>query len=129
MIDLFYAPAHLIEQMADGHRFLIGYDEAVPVAFASYSLVASETYKLHKLYIRLSMQGKGAGKAMLQHIINDIKQSDATVRLLLNVNRFNTPAIAFYKKMGFSVLHDEDIDIGSGYFMNDYVMYYDVVPR
>jgi len=129
MIDLFYAPAQLIKQMADGHRFLMGYDEAVPVAFASYSSVAPNTYKLHKLYIRLSMQGEGAGKAMLQHIINDIKQNVATVRLLLNVNRYNTPAIAFYRKMGFSVLHDEDIDIGSGYFMNDHVMYYDIVPH
>jgi ribosomal protein S18 acetylase RimI-like enzyme len=41
--------------------------------------------------------------------------------LLLNVNREN-PALGFYKKKGFEVIKTEDIDIGNGYFMNDYVM-------
>ena len=41
--------------------------------------------------------------------------------LLLNVNRHNK-AISFYKKYGFDIIAEEDIDIGNGYYMNDYVM-------
>ena len=28
----------------------------------------------------------------------------------------------FYEKLGFTVIKEEDIDIGNGYLMNDYVM-------
>ena len=41
--------------------------------------------------------------------------------LQLNVNRQNN-AKEFYEKMGFAVIGEEDIDIGSGYYMNDYIM-------
>ena len=49
-----------------------------------------------------------------------MKAKGATV-LQLNVNRHNT-AKSFYEKLGFAVIKEEDIDIGSGYFMNDYIM-------
>jgi ribosomal protein S18 acetylase RimI-like enzyme len=49
-----------------------------------------------------------------------MKTQGATT-LQLNVNR-NNPAKIFYEKLGFAVLNEEDIDIGNGYFMNDYVM-------
>ena len=41
--------------------------------------------------------------------------------LLLNVNRFNS-ALGFYKKIGFEVVDEVNIDIGNGYLMEDYVM-------
>jgi len=37
------------------------------------------------------------------------------------VNR-NNVAKDFYEKFGFIVIKEEDLDIGNGYFMNDYVM-------
>jgi hypothetical protein len=37
------------------------------------------------------------------------------------VNRYNK-AKGFYEKLGFKVIGKEDIDIGNGYLMNDYVM-------
>jgi ribosomal protein S18 acetylase RimI-like enzyme len=53
-------------------------------------------------------------------IITIVKSMGGDV-LLLNVNR-NNPAKSFYKKLGFTVIKEDDIDIGNGYFMNDYVM-------
>ena len=41
--------------------------------------------------------------------------------MLLNVNRRNK-AKQFYEHLGFTIISEEDIDIGQGYFMNDYVM-------
>ena len=31
-------------------------------------------------------------------------------------------AVGFYEKLGFTVIKEEDIDIGNGFFMNDYFM-------
>ena len=60
------------------------------------------------------------GKILLDFIITDIHPNGAT-NLELNVNRHNK-ALGFYQRSGFTILREEDIDIGNGYFMNDYVM-------
>ena len=52
--------------------------------------------------------------------MDEIRPHQAT-DLELNVNRHNK-AINFYKKLGFIITMEEDIDIGNGYYMNDYVM-------
>ena len=57
---------------------------------------------------------------MLDYIIEEIKKSGAKA-LQLNVNRYNS-AVHFYEKQGFKIIREEDIDIGEGFFMNDYVM-------
>ena len=122
MLDLFYSNDSLRKQMDEGHRFIIAMDDDQPQGFASWSLKSGNTsvYRLHKIYIDPSQQGKGVGKYLLDFILSDIKSHNAT-DLELNVNRFNR-ARQFYEKIGFVVTREEDIDIGNGYFMNDYVM-------
>ncbi len=122
MLDLFYSTDSLKEQMNEGHRFIIAIDEEKPVGFASWSVKTGYTsvYRLHKIYIDPNQQGKGVGKILLDFVLTDIKTKDAT-DLELNVNRFNK-ARQFYEKIGFVVVNEEDVDIGNGYFMNDYVM-------
>ncbi len=83
-------------------------------------MTAPQTYKLHKIYVLPSQQGKGSGKFIIDQLTNAMKIKGASA-LQLNVNR-NNPAKSFYEKIGFAVIKEEDIDIGSGYFMNDYVM-------
>ena len=70
-----------------------------------------------KLYIDPGQQGKGIGKILLDHVLTDIKPKGAG-NLELNVNRHNK-ARQFYEKIGFVITK---VDIGKGYFMNDYVM-------
>jgi len=41
--------------------------------------------------------------------------------LHLNVNKFNK-SVSFYKNIGFDVIGEEDINIGKGYLMDDYIM-------
>lgn len=42
-------------------------------------------------------------------------------RFELNVNR-NNRAVGFYEHMGLCKDHDGDFPIGSGFYMNDYIM-------
>ncbi len=125
MLALFYSPEQLKAQIKDHHTFLICYDNSLPVAFASYAEAEPGKYKLHKLYILPDQQGKGIGKFLVQHIVADLKSHGAR-SLYLNVNRYNSSAKAFYEKVGFKQLKDEDIHIGEGYYMNDHVLEMDI---
>ena len=106
--------------MEDGHQFILLYEDHLPVGFASFSEIAQDVYKLQKLYVLPQLQGRGAGKLMIDHIVHRIRVAGART-LRLNVNRYNK-ARAFYEKLGFEVRGEEDIDIGGGYYMNDYIM-------
>ena len=75
---------------------------------------------MNKIYVHPSQQGKNLGKKLLSYIVEEIKIAGANA-LQLNVNRHNK-ALHFYEKQGFKIIRQADIDIGSGYFMNDYVM-------
>ena len=122
MMNLIYSPAALERQFTqEKQHFLIAELDSNPVGFASFSRQENPgVYKLHKIYVHPSTQGKGLGKSIIDFITQYLKNEKATT-LLLNVNRYNK-AKSFYEKLGFTVIGEEDIDIGSNYFMNDYVM-------
>lgn len=120
MMNLMYSEAALHKQLHDDHHFFIVYNAGIPIGFASYSEIEPYVFKLHKIYILPLHQGRGTGRFVLEQILDRVKAEGATA-LRLNVNRHN-PALSFYKKLGFEIIKEEDIDIGGGYFMNDYVM-------
>ncbi len=122
MINLFYSPASLRRQMVDDHhQFIIVEEGEEAIGFAAWSAIDEPgVFKLHKLYVLPGQQGKGLGKSLLQFIFDEIRAKDGQL-LRLNVNRHNK-ARQFYERMGFVVTKEEDVPIGEGYFMNDYVM-------
>ena len=121
MLELIYSPASLQKQMeTDGCTFIIIYEDNEPVAFASYSETKPATWKLHKIYVLASQQGKGTGKFIIHYIVDEIKLHHARA-LQLQVKRDN-PAQHFYTKLGFIIIETADFDIGNGYFMKDYIM-------
>ena len=90
MMDLIYSPDLLQQQMVrHKHVFLLAELDEEPVGFASYSpLKETGVYKLHKLYVHPKTQGKGIGKTLVDFIIDQIPNTEATT-LRLNVNRHN----------------------------------------
>src|ERR1044072_3452153 len=88
MLELIYSKTSLQNQMHEGHHFLIVEDDRTPVAFADYGLLKDDVYKLHKIYVLQNQQGKGIGKLLIDHVIKEIKEKNATA-LVLNVNRNN----------------------------------------
>lgn len=120
MMELIYSKPSLQKQMQKGQQFIVAFDKEQPVGFAAYSPKENnpQVYKLHKLYILPSQQGKGVGRHLLQFIIQGISPANI---LQLNVNRHNK-ALHFYEKAGFKIIGEEDIAIGNDFYMNDYVM-------
>lgn len=126
MLNMFYDLNSLATQQAQlNHQFILAFDDlGNEMGFACYSKEIDDLttkYLLHKLYILPNQQGKNVGTMLLDFVLNEIKKTSEKSVLQLNVNRHNN-ALNFYLKHGFSVMHEEDNDIGEGYFMNDYVM-------
>ncbi len=121
MFEVIYTQEALQQQMEEGQTFLLLYMAETPVGFAAFSLKEAQdkVYKLNKIYLLPSCQGKGLGKKLITMVEAMVKQLGA-VFLDLNVNRYNN-AKSFYESCGYHELKQEDIPIGP-YWMNDYVM-------
>ena len=127
MLTKFYSTTSLTHQIKKlKHRFILVYTNKKPVGFASFSqhVEDEKIFHLNKIYVSPKEQGKNIGGELLNYVTDKIKGLGAK-SLQLNVNR-NNIALHFYKKQGFEIIGEEDIDIGHGFFMNDYVMSKDV---
>ena len=123
MLEQMYSIDSLEDQIQNkGHQFILAKTGLDYLGFSSIepNYAAQSQTKIHKIYILPEAQGKGIGKALFAEITKKALQA-GNKKLLLNVNR-NNKATHFYQNMGFSIVNTEDIDIGNGYFMNDYVM-------
>ncbi|WP_343667578.1 GNAT family N-acetyltransferase [Chitinophaga sp.] len=121
MIAMMYNTEELTRQLTSDHTFLLLWDGDRAIGFAGYSPKEEPgVYKLNKIYLHPDYQGKGAGKFLLNTVIDAVKATGAHL-LELNVNKYNK-ARSFYEKIGFEVYEEKDIDIGNGYWMNDFIM-------
>ncbi|WP_438965681.1 GNAT family N-acetyltransferase [Flavobacterium sp.] len=122
MLDKFYSLEALTGQLEERkHTFLLIENEDKVVGFASYELnIENYKTKIHKIYVLPETQGKGFGNQLISEIEKKALEAK-NMLLFLNVNRFNK-AQYFYKKLGFEIAYEEDIEIGNGYLMEDFVM-------
>lgn len=123
MLGKFYSEEALLENyMEKGHRFLLVKEGETVLGFASYEHLYQETNttRIHKIYLLPETQGRGLGKVLIQEIEKIALENHAD-KLSLNVNRFNK-AQHFYKKIGFEIVDEEDVELEFGYLMEDYVM-------
>ncbi|MBI1838262.1 MAG: GNAT family N-acetyltransferase [Flavobacteriia bacterium] len=122
MLDWMYNTETLSNQVLKGHYFVILKSNGLDLGFIGFQSNYPENNisKIHKIYVLPEAQGLGVGKKLIEYT-EDFLKNTATTSLLLNVNRYNS-ATEFYKKLGFKIIKEENIDIGNGYFMEDFVM-------
>lgn len=123
MLSERYTPEKLRLYLDAGDRWLmlLRIDNRA-VGYCSYALTDDHgEMKLEQLYLLQELHGQGLGKLMLRHV-----EEQARVRgrstLMLQTNKRNDIAIAFYRKAGFTVREEAVFDIGGGFVMDDYVM-------
>ena len=123
MLEMMYSTSALVNQTTvRKHVFLLAEENEDHLGYLSYELNykgLSKT-KIHKIYIHPSAQGKGIGKLLIKRA-EDIALENKNAILSLNVNRDNK-AVKFYESQGFTIAGKEDIDIGEGFLMEDYIM-------
>lgn len=92
------------------------------VGYCSYALMDGPgEMKLEQLYLLPELHGQGLGKLMLRHV-EEKSRARGCRALVLQVNKRNAIAVAFYRKAGFTVREEAVFDIGNGFVMDDYVM-------
>ena len=125
MLDKMYSVSSLEKQMEEGDVFIILTEDNITHGFASYRIHHNDLrVRLHKLYVHPAAQKNGWGFKMLTHIFEEGRHQGKK-EIELNVNR-NNKSIGFYQHIGFTIEKLEDIEIGNGYQMNDYVMVKDL---
>ena len=122
MIDLMYSDESLLQQFKTKPLFFLAYQDGLCLGFTSCEVnyQNNKVTRIHKIYILPEAQGKGFGKLLVEKVIALAKENHSEV-ISLNVNKFNK-AVTFYKKIGFEIASEEDLDIGNGYLMEDYKM-------
>ena len=75
---------------------------------------------LSKFYLHKDFRGKGISKEMLSFIKSEARKLNLP-SIFLNVNKHNYGSIKAYEHLGLKKIRDEVTDIGSGFFMDDYI--------
>ncbi len=123
MLEMMYSKEALTEQIeVKKHNFILASTDNFFSGFVSYELNYNNVNKtkIHKIYILPTAQGSGIGKYLMNEVIK-IVIANNNLSLLLNVKRDNK-AVEFYKKIGFEIIGNEDVNFGNGFFLKDYVM-------
>jgi len=74
MLGMMYSESSLEKQMNSGSQFIFVYDDEEPVGFAAYFSKELSIYKLDKIYILPSQQGKGTGRFVIDYIVDELKK-------------------------------------------------------
>lgn len=120
MMKMMYSPEVMERELSNGYHFEMLLIDGKDAGYMVYAPCEGGTrVKLHKLYLLEAYQGKGFGQLMLSHV------KEETVRLgcrelMLAVNKQNLKALKAYKRAGFELEKSVKIDIGGGFYMDDY---------
>ena len=92
---------------------LIGYAACQP---------KNDYMNLSKIYVHKDYRGNGISRGFLNEIEALCRSQHKLDKIRLTVNKYNTDSIAVYNKMGFKTVDSVKVDIGNGFYMDDYVM-------
>lgn len=127
MLNWMYSKEKIVEAIqAPEQDFLVWEYEGKTLGFAGieHRYQNKAITRLHKLYVLPETQGTGAGKHLLNAVIDEAKKKGSEL-LHLNVNKANK-AVGFYQHVGFQISEEEVLDIGNGFVMDDYIMTLDI---
>jgi ribosomal protein S18 acetylase RimI-like enzyme len=124
MFEMMYSTENLRRAMTEGGQsFLIFSDDGSDIGYVAYETLPDHDFYLQKIYLLPTLQGRGAGREMLELFLNHLRELDPEARRLgLNVNRQNLKAVLFYLRNEFEIMSRRDHHIGKGYYMTDYIL-------
>ena len=128
MMDMMYSCDVIRSELESGVKWFIvksGNDIAGYASIYDTVFDGVPAVKLDKLYLKECFRSRGIGRQLLSHLVQESKKAGAS-RMILNVNKYNTPAQSAYKRWGFTLAKSEVNDIGNGFVMDDFVFALDI---
>ena len=122
MLNKFQSVPAITDQFNHGYIYYWGKYEGKNVGFIGFYPVKDKLY-LSKFYISKEYRGKHIGRKFFEFLC-DYTRKKGLKSIYLNVNKYNYDSIKVYEHLGFVKIRDEKNDIGSGYYMDDYVYEY-----
>jgi ribosomal protein S18 acetylase RimI-like enzyme len=124
MLHKMYNLGTLENQISEGKQlYFILENDAQDLGFISIELRENSEAFINKFYILQDQQRKGSGAFAFKLLLKIFPKINC---IRLQVNRQNYQAINFYFKQGFVIEEVADFDIGDGYFMNDFIMKWNI---
>ncbi|NLL56025.1 MAG: GNAT family N-acetyltransferase [Clostridiales bacterium] len=121
MLAKFQSIDGITEQLKNGYKYYFVRCNNENIGFIAYYVRKDDLY-LSKFYLRKDQRGKGIARDMLKFLVNNAKFYNRQ-SIVVNVNKQNS-SIKIYEKLGFVRIGAEKIDIGQGYYMDDYIYKY-----
>jgi len=121
MLESYHSAEAIADQIVkEGYRYWLAEDGTVPVAYCG-AVAEPDRLFLSKLYVLDSRRRQGIAHRFVE-ILRGWCTEAGLPRIQLTVAKQNTESMAAYEKLGFSIVDSINTDIGSGFFMDDYVM-------
>jgi len=119
MIDTIQSAKAIVEQIKNGNLYYLICDEKNKrIGYFSVEIQENKLF-LSKLYLELSVRGRGFGRQSLDYIGEIAKKNNCST-IWLSVNKGNSSSIKAYEKCGFKIIGDFFKDIENGFVMDDY---------
>jgi len=126
MLERFQSTAAIQEQIRTGYQYYLIRSEALNVGYiALIPRPELQSLQISKLYLLPDWRGRGLARAMLARV-SAIATDKGYTNLYLTVNKYNHAALTAYRKLGFVRRGQVVVDIGNGFFMDDYEMGLDI---
>ncbi len=109
-VDQVWGWDHIRQRKMHDARFasqdvrIIGF-QANDIGYFSTSST-TDSVRVHQIFILPEYQGKGFGTACMNRIVADARAQKKTVTL--QVLKINTRGIAFYRRLGFTIVGEDD---------------------
>jgi len=122
MLENFQNTKSISNQISEGCEYYLAKTGNEYVGYMALNAdPVARKMKISKIYTLGKVRGTGVGNSLLDHTENICTSRDIS-RLWLTVNKNNDHAISWYKHHGFVVKDAVKVDIGGGFYMDDYVM-------
>lgn len=124
MIDKFQSDHAVKDQMAhQNYRYYLAKLNGRYAGFVGFSprYEGKEEMYLSKVYLLAECRGQGVVRKLFD-LVEEEARKEGLHRIRLTVNKYNTHAFQVYQHYGYENVESVKADIGSGYYMDDYVM-------
>lgn len=124
MIDKFQSDHAVKDQMAhQNYRYVLAKLRGEYAGFVGYAprYEGKEEMYLSKVYLLPQCRHQGVTRVLFQ-LVEEETRKEGLSRIRLTVNKHNTHAKEVYEHLGYETVESVKADIGSGYYMDDFVM-------